>query len=62
METVHELRWKRLTTKDQFRVERWRRGRNKTEMFADTLIELLGLGTNYVISSLDSNLRLEFRD
>ena len=47
--------------KDPFRVERWRRGRNKT-MFADTLIEYLGLKTNYVISSLDSNLRLEFRD
>ena len=45
-------------SEDHFRVERWRRGRNKTEMFADTLIEWLGLGTNDVISSLDSNLRL----
>ena len=34
-------------SEDHFRVERWRRGRNKTEMFADTLIEWLGLGTNY---------------
>ena len=48
--------------KDHFRVERWRRRRNKIEMFADTLIEWLGLGTHNVISSLDSNLRLEFRD